>query len=435
MTETLGMILVVVMLVVLLVLRMPIGLILLLSGVVGFALIRGPGVALETLGSRLFDVSAHYELSAVPLFLLMGHLAFAAGITQDIYIAARAWLGHIKGSLVLATTFAAAGFAACCGSTTSSTAVFGKVAIPEMLRHGVDRRLAAGCVATVGTLAGMIPPSVNLIVFGIVARQSIPQLLVAGFIPGIMTATAYMIMIYARVRRNPKLAPLMPRSPWAERTRALRGIWGVMVLFLLVMGGIYVGIFTPTEAGAIGAAGAFVLMAARKKFNLRTIRDAFLGTARITSVIFITLVGALIFSSYLAVSGGSAAVSNFLIGLDWPPVALVAGYMVMLIALGCIVDPISMMFLTVPLIVPPFVAMGIHPIWLGIMVEKTLEIGAITPPMGINAFMLKSIVPEFSLREIFGGIWWFMQVELITLVILLFFPILSTWLPSMMFRV
>jgi len=433
MSEVLGLIIVLVMMAMLLVLRMPIGVVLLFAGIVGFSLCRGPISAFETLGSRLFDIGSGYELSSVPLFLLMGHLAATANITNDIYKAARAWVGHIKGSLVLATTFAAAGFAASCGSTTSSTAVFGKVAIPEMLQFKVDRRLAAGCVATVGTLAGMIPPSVNLIIFGIVARQSVPKLLMAGLIPGVMTALAYGIMIYARVAKNPELAPAMPRATREERLSSLKGIWGVIVLALLVMGGIYTGIFTPTEAGAIGAAGALIMAATRMTLSLSTIRDVFLETAQITSVIFIILVGAMIFSSYLAVSGASGAVSNFLIGLDAPPLAIVGCYMFLLIVLGCMIDPISMMFLTVPIIVPPMIKMGINPIWLGILVAKTLEIGMITPPMGLNAFMLKTIVPELSLREIYAGIWWFLQVELITLLLLMFFPGLTTWLPRIMF--
>lgn len=434
MSEPLGVFAMLVMVAALLLLRMPIGVILLLAGTIGFSTVRGPLSTFEALGSRLFDIGSGYELSAVPLFLLMGHLAANAEITQDIYKAARAWFGHIKGSLVLATTFAAAGFAACCGSTTASSAVFGKVALPEMIRFKVDRRLAAGCVAAVGTLAGMIPPSVNLIVFGLVARQSVPQLLIAGIIPGVMTALAYAIMIYARAHRNPELAPPLPRIPRAERVKSIRGIWGVMVLAVLVMGGIYTGIFTPTEAGAVGAAGTFLIAVARRTLSLRSLRDVLLSTAQTTSVIFIILVGAMVFSSYLAVSGASAAISRFLIGLDAPPVALVGGYMLLLIALGCLIDPISMMFLTVPIIVPPLIQMGINPIWLGILVNKTLEIGMITPPMGLNAFVVKSTAPEFSLKEIFGGIWWFLQVELVTLVLLMSFPELATWLPSLMFR-
>ena len=434
MSETLGLILVVGGAAALLVLRMPIGTVLLFAGAVGFSTIRGPFTTLETIGNRLFDIGSGYALSAVPLFLLMGHVASTAGVTQDIYQAARAWIGHLRGSLVLATTVAAVGFAACSGSTTSSTAVFGKVAIPEMLRFRVDRRLAAGCVATVGTLAGMIPPSVNLIVFGIIARESVPKLLIAGVIPGLMTAFAFGLMIYLRVSRNPELAPAIPRVPNVERLRSLKGVWSVLALALVVIGGIYTGVFTPTEAGAVGAAGAFVIAAARGRLSLTSIREVFLETAQTTSVIFIILVGALIFSSYLAVSGGSSAISNFIIGLDVPPIWLVCAYVALLLALGCIVDPISVMFLTVPIFVPPLTKLGLDPIWLGIIVAKTLEIGMITPPIGLNAFVLKSVAPEFSLRDIFGGIWWFLQVELVTLVLLIAFPTLATWLPGLAFR-
>jgi C4-dicarboxylate transporter DctM subunit len=225
MSDLLGLPFVVTFAAIMLVLRIPIGIVLLLAGSLGFSLIRGPTITLDTLGGRLFSVGSGYELSAIPLFLLMGHVASNGGITQDIYRAARAWLGHLKGSVVLATTVAAVGFAACSGSTTSSTAVFGRVAIPEMLRLKVNRKLAAGCVATVGTLAGMIPPSINLIVFGIIARESVPQLLIAGIIPGLMTAAAFVLMIYIRVSRNPELAPTIPRADREERMQSLKGVW------------------------------------------------------------------------------------------------------------------------------------------------------------------------------------------------------------------
>ena len=434
MSDELGLALVLSFAGIMLVLRIPIGVNLLLAGALGFSLVRGPVVTMDMIGGRLFDIGSGYALSAVPLFLLMGHVASKAGVTEDIYNAARAWFGHLKGSVVLATTVAAVGFAACSGSTTSSTAVFGRVAIPEMLRLNVDRRLAAGCVATVGTLAGMIPPSINLIVFGIIARQSIPELLIAGIIPGLITAAAFLVMIYIRVSRKRELAPTIPEASRGEKIQSLKGIWSFLALAILVIGGIYAGIFTPTEAGAIGAAGAFVIAALRRVLTVGTVQEVLLDTAKTTSVIFIILVGALIFTAYLAVSGGSAAVSTFVVELDLPLLAIVALYMVLLLALGCIIDPISVMFLTVPIFVPPLVQLGAHPIWLGILVAKTLEIGMITPPIGLNAFVLKSVVPSFSLREIFGGIWWFLQVEVLTLILLLFFPVLSTWLPSIAFN-
>ena len=433
MSDLLGLPFVAAIAAILLVLRIPLGIVLLFSGALGFSLIRGPAITMDTLGARLFDIGSGYALSAIPLFLLMGNIAAQAGITQDIYRAARAWFGHLRGSVVLATTIAAVGFAACSGSTTSSTAVFGKVAIPEMLRLKVNRKLAAGCVATVGTLAGMIPPSINLIVFGIIARQSVPELLIAGVIPGLMTAAAFVLMIYIRVSRNPELAPTIPRVDREERMQSLKGAWSFLALATLVIGGIYAGVFTATEAGALGAMGAFVISLVRGRLSVSSIKEVFLDTAQITSVIFIVLVGAMIFSAYLAMSGGSSAVSEFIIGLDLPMLAIVAIYVVLLLALGCIVDPISMMFLTVPIFVPPLIELGANPIWLGILVAKTLEIGMITPPIGLNAFVLKSVVPSFSLREIFGGIWWFLQVEFLTLILILFIPALATWLPGLMF--
>lgn len=433
MSDALGLPLVLTFAAIMLVVRIPIGIVLLFAGALGFSLVRGPIITLDTIGVRLFDIGSGYALSAIPLFLLMGHVAVTGGITQDIYRAARAWLGHLRGSVVLATTVAAVGFAACSGSTTSSTAVFGRVAIPEMLRLKVNRKLAAGCVATVGTLAGMIPPSINLIVFGIIARESVPELLIAGVIPGLMTAAAFVLMIYIRVSRNPELAPTLPRADRKERMQSLKGVWSFLALGGLVIGGIYGGIFTPTEAGALGAMGAFVIAMLRRKLSFSTIKEVFLETAKTTSVIFIILVGALVFSAYLAISGGSSAMSEFIVGLDLPMLAIVVLYVILLLALGTIVDPISVMFLTVPIFVPPLVELGAHPIWLGILVAKTLEIGMITPPVGLNAFVLKSVVPSFSLREIFGGIWWFLQVELVTLVLLLLFPVLATWLPSVAF--
>lgn len=434
MSDALGLPLVLTFAAIMLVVRIPIGIVLLFAGALGFSLVRGPIITLDTIGGRMFDIGSGYALSAIPLFLLMGHVAAEGGITQDIYRAARAWLGHLKGSVVLATTVAAVGFAACSGSTTSSTAVFGRVAIPEMLRLKVDRKLAAGCVATVGTLAGMIPPSINLIVFGIIARISVPELLIAGVIPGLMTAAAFVLMIYIRVSRNPELAPTLPRADRNERIQSLKGVWSFLALGGLVIGGIYAGIFTPTEAGALGAMGAFVIAMLRRKLSFSKIKEVLLETAKTTSVIFIILVGALIFSSYLAISGGSSGLSEFIVGLDLPMLAIVTLYVILLLALGCIVDPISVMFLTVPIFVPPLVELGAHPIWLGILVAKTLEIGMITPPVGLNAFVLKSVVPSFSLREIFGGIWWFLQVELVTLILILFIPALATWLPSVAFN-
>ncbi|KHA50327.1 TRAP transporter large permease [Sulfitobacter geojensis] len=431
MIESLQLPFVIGMVAVLMIMRVPVGISLLLAGATGFAFIRGVTITFDAIGGRLFDIGSGYALSAVPLFLLMGHVAAKAGITQDIYRATRAWLGHLKGSVVIATTVAAVAFAACSGSTTSSTAVFGRVAIPEMLRLKVNRKLAAGCVATVGTLAGMIPPSINLIVYGIIARESVPKLLIAGIVPGLLTAFAYLVMIYIRVSRNPEMAPALPKAGIEERLQSLKGVWSFLTLGGIVIGGIYAGIITPTEAGAIGAVGSFLIALLRKRMSFAVLKEVFLDTAQTTSVIFIILVGALIFSSYLAVSGASGAVSEYIVGLDMSMMGIVCIYVLLLLVLGCMVDPVSVMFLTVPIFVPPLIELGAHPIWLAIVVVKTLEIGLITPPVGLNAFVLKGVAPSFSLKEIFGGIWWFLQVEVITLLMIMFIPAIATFLPEL----
>lgn len=431
MIESLQLPFVIGMVAVLMIMRVPVGISLLLAGATGFAFIRGVTITFDAIGGRLFDIGSGYALSAVPLFLLMGHVAAKAGITQDIYRATRAWLGHLKGSVVIATTVAAVAFAECSGSTTSSTAVFGRVAIPEMLRLKVNRKLAAGCVATVGTLAGMIPPSINLIVYGIIARESVPKLLIAGIVPGLLTAFAYLVMIYIRVSRNPEMAPALPKAGIEERLQSLKGVWSFLTLGGIVIGGIYAGIITPTEAGAIGAVGSFLIALLRKRMSFAVLKEVFLDTAQTTSVIFIILVGALIFSSYLAVSGASGAVSEYIVGLDMSMMGIVCIYVLLLLVLGCMVDPVSVMFLTVPIFVPPLIELGAHPIWLAIVVVKTLEIGLITPPVGLNAFVLKGVAPSFSLKEIFGGIWWFLQVEVITLLMIMFIPAIATILPEL----
>ena len=403
-------------------------------GAIGFATTRGLESTLNTLGGRFFDIGSGYSLSAVPLFLLMGHMAIASRVTEDMFGAARAWVGHLRGSLVLATTFAATGFAACSGSTTSTTAVFGRVALPEMLKNNIDRRLAAGCIATVGTLAGMIPPSVVLIVFGIIARESIPRLFIAGIIPGLLTALCFSVMIYVRVLRKPELAPPLPPASRSEKFRSLRNVWAALLLAVVVIGGIYAGIFTPTEAGAMGAGGAFLIALFRGRLSFQVLRSVFTETAKTTSVIFIILVGALIFTSYLAVSGTSSVVTEGIVSMDVHPRVLLLLYLLLMLVLGLFIDPISVMFLTVPIFLPPLARLGMDPIWIGVLVTKSLEIGLITPPVGLNAFVLKSVSPGFNFKEIYHGIWWFLQVEIIVLGIIFAFPELALWLPNLMYR-
>jgi len=418
--------------IVLLILGMPIGFLLILVGFVGIATIRGLEPALTMIGSRPFEVNSSYELSVVPLFVLMGHLAYASGVTQGIYTASRQWLGSLHGGLVIATTFANAVFGACCGSTTAATAVFGRVAIPEMLRSGVDRRLAAGCVAASGCLSAIIPPSVLIVVYGIIAGVSIPRVLMAGIIPGAITAIAFMVMIYVRARLNPSLAPPLTGITWNDRFRSMRGVWGAFLLATVVLGGIWAGIFTPTEGGGIGAMGAFVMVVASGRFTRAVLRESFLETARTTAVIFIIVTGALVFTVFLALTGIPAAVTSFIVGLPVPPIVVIIGFMLILIVAGSFVEPVSMLFLTMPFMIPIVKDLGYDLVWFGVLVVTTCEIGMVTPPVGLNCFMLKSVVPELSLADIFHGSGWFIAMFCVVLALLMAFPELSLLIPNAM---
>ena len=419
---------------VLLVLGMPIGFIFLIAGSLGVFMVSGLTPFLGVIGGKGYDINASYELAVIPLFILMGQLTYFSGITEGLYRSARAWLGHLKGGLVMATTVANAAFGACCGSTTAATAVFGKVAIPEMLRQGIDRRLAAGCVAASGSLSAIIPPSVLIVVYGILALESIAKLLVAGIIPGVIQVLIFSVMVYVRATINPRLAPSAPAAPWGERLRSIRGVWGVVVLFVVVMGGIWAGIFTPTEGGGIGAMGAFLLVVAARKVNRTVFDEAFLETARTAAAIFIIITGVRIFTVFLGLTHIPAQVSAILVGLPVPPVVIIISFLLLLVALGCLLEPMSMMFLTMPLMLPIVRELGYNTIWFGILVVTTCEMGMVTPPMGLNCFMLKSVVPELSLGEIFSGIWWYIAMWVVALAFYLAFPQIILFLPGTMFQ-
>ena len=431
---TMGLILLVIA-VVLLALKMPIGFLLLIASFVGLIMAGSLPAALSVMGSRPFDINRSYDMSVVPLFVLMGHLAYAAGITERLFSAARKWVGHLGGGLVHATVLANAAFGACCGSTTAAVAVFGRVAIPEMLEAKVDHGLAAGSVAAGANLSALIPPSVLAVFFGVITLTSIPKLLVAGILPGVLTVVLYAVMIAVRVKINPSLAPAIATGmTWKGRFRELKGVWGVVVLFGLVMGGIWGGIFTPTEGGAIGCIGSFIIVLAFRKFTRTVMKESFLETARTTAVIFIVVTGAMILTMFLALTGLTAAMSGFIIGLPVSPVVLVIGYALLILFLGCILDPMSCMVVTLPIIMQPFIQLGIDPIWLGVLTVKLTAVGMITPPLGLNCFMLKSIRPDFSLGEIFRGCGWFMVMEGIAIALLITFPQISTFLPATMYR-
>jgi len=423
-----------VVLMALILLKFPVGFSFLLVGFWGYAALRGFDGAFGLLSSKVFDGTNSYLLTVVPLFILMGELAFVGGIGQGLYGAFRAWLGHIRGGMVMATTLANAAFGAACGMPQAATAVFTKVAIPEMLKAKTDRSLAAGSVVAAAGLSAVIPPSVIAIIYGFLAVAPIHKILIAGLLPGILTAGVYMGMLSLRLRINPSLAPTMPAVSWGERFRSLRGIWGMLAVVILVIWGIYTGVFTPTEGGAIGAVGMFVIAAALRRLNRTNLREAFLHSAEITSIIFIVMGGIVFFTAFLSLSGISGAMVNFVAGLTVSPTGVVIITMFIFLGLGCVLDPFSVVFLAVPLMAPIIRELGINSIWFGILVVKMTTIGMFTPPVGLNVYMFKTLRPDFSYSEVFRGALWFLSAEAVVMALLIAFPQITLLMPRLMYR-
>ena len=403
-----------------------------LCGLIGLWALRGYEPAAGIAGLMPYAESSHYSLLVLPLFVLMGYLAHHAGITRNIYWTARQWLGHLPGGLAIATIFGCAGFAAACGASTASAAVMGKVALPELKRFGYDQKVAAGCVAAGGTLATMIPPSVIMVIYGFIAEQSIGALLLAGILPGLLQALTYSVMLYFRFRSNPALGPSIAAVAWRERLRSLSGTWGMFALIIIVLGGIYTGFSTPTEAAGIGALGAFVM--ALPRMRRRDLRNALLETARTTAMIFAIIIGVLIFVRFLAFSGMPEALVDSVLALDVNRYVVLIGVLAMYLVLGMFLDGIGMLLLTVPIVLPAVTALGFNPIVFGVLVVRMIEIGLITPPVGLNAFVLKGVAPDIPLGNIFRGCGWFVAVDLVNLAILVAFPGIILLIPEAMMQ-
>ncbi len=371
-----------------------------------------------------------YPLLVLPLFIMMGFFAFYAGITRDLYFAARQWLGHLPGGLAIATVFGSAGFAAACGASTASAAVMGRIALPELKRFGYDDKISAGSVAAGGTMATMIPPSVLLVIYGFIAEESIGALLLAGFLPGLLEAFSYSLLLFFRFKINPSLGPPMKRIPWKGRLKSLKGVWGIVTLVFLVMGSIYTGIATPTEAAAVGAGGALLLALPRLSRN--DFKSAMLETAKSTSMIFAIVAGVLIFVHFLGFTGMPAQLAENIIQLDAKPIVILIAVLCLYLILGMFLDGIGMLLLTVPIILPAIKALGIDPIVFGVLVVRMVEIGLITPPVGLNVYVLKGVAPNISMSNMFRGCGWFVLVDLINVAILIMFPQIILFIPQTM---
>ena len=405
-----------------------------LCGIIGTFLAIGPDAAWAHLATIPFSTTNSFTLAVIPLFILMGSLATQAGLTRDLYKAAYNWLGRLPGGLAMATTLASAAFGAASGSTVVNAAVFTKIALPEMTAFGYDRRLSAGCTAASGTLASLIPPSIIMVIYAILTEQSVALLLVAGLVPGLLSAAMYMGGIYTIAKVRPDMAPQSKIAiNWSERISSLKGVWGFGFLFLLVIGGIYTGFFVPTYAGAVGAFGAFLIVVAKRRLTKATTLNTFKDAGVTTSVIFIIVIGGIIFARYLTYTGIIADVSQFLLSLELNKYTYLFAFAVIYLILGMLIDPIAIMVITLPVMYPILIGVGFDPIWLGVIAIKLAEISLITPPVGLNVYVVRSASPvPLSLEDVFTGVMPFLIMDILTLLLLIFIPEITLTLPKLM---
>ncbi|MGR3377653.1 TRAP transporter large permease [Salipiger abyssi] len=415
-------------------LRVPIGLALGLVAFVGIAILTSWNAAFSILGLIPFETAASWELSAIPMFLLMGALAFRSGLTTALFDAARLWLGWLPGGVAVATNFACAGFAAASGSSLATTLTMGRIALPEMKKTGYDMGLATGVVASAGTLGSLIPPSVLMILIGVFAQTSIIKLFVAGIIPGLISALAFALMIILRAKLQPHVAPRdSERTSWRAKFRAMAGIWPLPVLVLGVIGGIYSGIVTATEAGAFGAALTFVIALANGTLSWPVIKASFWDALVGTATLFFIVLGAVLLTRFLAFSGLPMFLAQFMAESNISPLAVILISGACFLVLGMFLDPLGLLFLTLPIMLPIFKTVGLDLTLMGVLIVKFVEIGLMSPPVGLNVFAVKSLVgSDVPLTTIFRGVLWFLVVDLAVIGLLIAFPEITLFLPRVM---
>ena len=411
---------------------MPIGFAMGLVGFAGYCYIVAVDAGISQLESVPFDVGSDYILSVVPLFLLMGQFAFYSGLSQDLYDTFYKWLGHYPGGLAMATVGGCAAFAAVSGSSVATAATMGTVALPGMRKYKYSDRLALGSIAAGGTVGILIPPSIVFILYGILTEQSIGKLFLAGFLPGILAVFLYLSTIFVQVRLNPQLGPPGPRTSFKEKILSLRNTWGMLLLFALVMGGIYLGFFTPTEAGAVGAFGAFLIALLRRRLTWRILYTCLLETGRTTAMLIIIFVGAMIFNYFMAVSNLPMALAEFITTHNLSTYTILIAILILYLLLGCIMDPGSMIILTIPIVYPIIQSVGFDPIWFGVIIVMVAEIGTITPPVGLNVFVVAGVAKTASIEEVFRGILPYWGIDMRRLSILVAIPQISLFLPNIM---
>jgi C4-dicarboxylate transporter, DctM subunit len=417
---------------VLMLLRVPVGMAMGLVGVTGFAYLVNGDAALKIIGHTSMRTVTDYTFGVIPMFLLMGAFVSNSGMSRELFRAANSFVGHFRGGLGIATIAACAGFAAISGSSVATAATFATVAYPEMRRYNYPQSFATGVIAAGGTLGAMLPPSTVLAVYGIITEQDIGKLFIAGVIPGLLAASMDMLTVVVIGWLRPDFLPVAPRHSWKERLIGLRDIWAMLLLFIFVIGGLYGGLFTPTEAGGVGATGALIIGIVRGKLDGLQIRRSLLQAVRTAAAVLTVLIGALLFGYFLTVTQTPQKVTAFLTALGLGRYGVLALIMVMYIVLGCLMDSLAMIILTIPIIFPVVMQLGFDPIWFGVIIVMTVELGLIHPPVGMNVFVIKSVVQEVTFSTIFRGVLPFILTDLIRLVILIAFPILALWLPSHM---
>ena len=387
---------------------------------------------MSILGMTPLAEGSSYTLSVIPLFVLMGQFAFISGISSDIYKAVYAWMGRFRGGLAMATICACAGFAAVCGSSLATGATMGMVAIPEMDKYKYNQKLSTGCVAAGGTLGILIPPSIGFVIYGILTQESIGRLFMAGILPGILLALLFILTIYILCLLDPEMGPRGEATTWKEKIRSLSGTWGILLLIFIVMGGLYLGVVTPTEAAGVGAFGSFMIALLKGKLSIRSLIQCLMDTGKTTAMIFLIIIGANIFSSFLGLARIPMGLADFIAGLDLPRMVILMAIILIYILMGCVMDCYAIMILTVPIIFPVIEALHFDPIWFGVLMVIVLEVGLITPPVGLNVFVLNAAAPDVPLTVIFRGIVPFLAAALLAIVIITIFPQIATFLPSRM---
>ncbi|GFM30624.1 TRAP transporter large permease [Novosphingobium sp. PY1] len=409
-----------------------IGAVLGLVGLGGLMLVIGPEAGLIKAGVIVIDTLTRYELGTLPLFLFMAHLFFAVDASRDLFDAAAKLVGHRRGGLAYASIAGCGGFGAINGSSLATTATVGLVAYPEMKKRGYDDRLSTATIAAGGTLGQMIPPSGALIVFGIVAEQSIGRLFTAAIVPGITQALLYVAVVALLVRLRPELGPAGERASWPARFRAIARIWEILVLVLLVIGGIAVGWFSPPEAAAIGASGALAIAALRRKLSLECLFTAFRETLRTTGLIYLIVIGALIFSVFVGVTGLADAAGAFVAGLGTGTSGTLVLVALVLLVLGTVLDGLALMLLMTPILLPIVEGAGMSAIWFGVFLVRAMEVGFLTPPLGINLYVMQGVAEEISISSIFRGVLPFLAADFLHLLLIILFPAIVLWLPEML---